>query len=266
MSLKSILRGVAPLAALAFAAAASGGCDKMHVSINGEEGKKLSELDLTGAPPTELALLGPDTVRIAEGAALAISVDGDPQLTEDMRFTLKDGTLGILRKNGKSAKDGTVTVNVTMPAPRKLMMAGSGRIFAPGLAGDTARVTVAGSGTVETDRVETDELKVDIAGSGSYRAAGNAKSLRLAIAGSGDARMDALRVDEAKVDIAGSGDSAFASDGTVRANIMGSGEVRVIGRATCKVNSMGSGRLVCEPARDSDASAEAKPASGRPSA
>jgi hypothetical protein len=247
MSLKSILRGVAPLAALAFAAAASGGCSKLNVSINDDEGKRLSELDLTGAAPTALALMGPDTVRIATGDKLAISVDGDPAVAEDMRFTLDNGTLGILRKNGRTSGDETVTVNVTMPAPRKLAMAGSGRIFAPGLNPDEARVTIAGSGTVETQQVSTQSLKVDIAGSGSYRAAGAAKALKLGIAGSGDARLEALRVDEAKVNIAGSGDGAFASDGTVNAKIVGSGEVRVIGRATCKVNSVGSGRLVCEP-------------------
>ena len=262
MSLKSILRGVAPLAALAFAAAASGGCDNMHVSINGDEGQRLSELDLSGEAPTEVALMGPDTVRIAEGPKLAIAVDGDPAVAEDMRFTLKGGKLGILRKNGKRSSDGTVIVNVTMPAPRKLMMAGSGKILAPGLAGEEGRVTIAGSGTVETARVETQNLKVEIAGSGTYQAAGAAKSLRLSIAGSGDARMDALKVDDARVDIAGSGDSAFASDGSVRANIMGSGEVRVIGRATCKVHSVGSGRLICEPA----ASAEAQPDGKKPAA
>src|SRR5687767_4474163 len=108
MSLKSILRGVAPLAALAFAAAASGGCDKMHVSLDGEEGKKLADLDLGGAPPSKVALMGPDTVRIAQGDTLAISVDGDPDVAEQMRFTLRDGTLGILRKNGKWSSDKTV--------------------------------------------------------------------------------------------------------------------------------------------------------------
>ena len=261
MSLKSVLRGIAPLAALAFAAAASGGCDKMHFSLDGEEGSELADLDLSGAPPNEVALLGPDTVRIAQGDKLAISVEGDPEVAEQMRFTLKDETLGILRKNGKSAGDGTVTVNVTMPAPRKLMLAGSGKIFAPALADDSARVSVAGSGSVETDNVATESLKVDIAGSGSYRAAGAARMLKVSIAGSGDARLEALRVDEAKIDIAGSGGTAFASDGSVRANIMGSGEVRVIGRATCKVTAMGSGRLVCEPA----ASAGTKPKGDRPS-
>lgn len=262
MSLKSVLRGVAPLAALALAAAASGGCDKMHFSMNGEEGKKLADLDLSGAPPSEVALMGPDTVRIAQGDKLAITVDGDAEVAEQMRFTLKDGALGILRKNGKWSSDEIVTVNVTMPTPRKLMMAGSGKIYSPGLAGDNARVSVAGSGTVETDSVTTDSLKVDIGGSGTYRAAGEAKALRVSIAGSGDARLEALKVDDARIDIAGSGDTAFASDGTVRANIVGSGEVRVIGRATCKVNSVGSGRLVCEPA----ASAGTKPKDDKPAA
>ncbi len=264
MSVKSILRGLAPVAAIALAAAASGGCDKMHVAINGEEGKRLSELDLTGEAPREVVLLGPDTVRIVTGDKLSITVDGDAQATDAMRFTLKGDTLGILRKNGKwDGDDERVTVNVTMPAPRKLTMAGSGRIDAADLAADEARVTIAGSGTVETARVATNSLKVEIAGSGSYRAAGNAKALKLSIAGSGDARLDALKVDDAKVDIAGSGDSSFASDGNVKANIMGSGEVRVIGRATCQVKTMGSGRLVCEPA---PASAEAKPAGAKPKA
>ena len=262
MNLKSFLRGMAPLAAIALAAATSGGCDKMHVSVGGEEGKKLADLDLTGATPTEVALLGPDTVRIAQGDKLAISVEGDPDVAEQMRFTLNDGTLGILRKGGKWSGEKTVTVNVTMPAPRKLVMAGSGKIFSPAMASDKARVTIAGSGTIETDAVATDSLKVDIAGSGSYRAAGTAKSLKLTIAGSGDARLDVLKVEDAKVDIVGSGNSAFASDGTVKANIMGSGEVRVIGRATCKVTAMGSGKLICEPAPA--ASAGTKPKGDKP--
>jgi hypothetical protein len=252
MSFKSILRGLAPVAAIALAAAASGGCDKMHVSINGEEGKRLADLDLTGDAPREVAMLGPDTVKIVTGDKLAITVEGDEAVTDAMRFTLKDGTLGILRKGGKwDGDDARATINVTMPAPRTLTMAGSGRIDAAELASDEARVAIAGSGTVDTADVRAGRLKVEIAGSGSYRAAGTAKSLSLSIAGSGDARLDALRVDDAKVNIAGSGDTAFASDGNVSANIMGSGDVRVIGRATCKVKTMGSGRLVCEPAPQS---------------
>ena len=262
MNFKTFLRGMAPLAAIAMAAAASGGCDKMHVSINGEDGKRLADLDLTGTPPSEVTLLGPDTVRIVQGDTFAISVDGDASVAEKMRFTLNDGALGILREDGKWSSGDTVTVNVTMPAPSKLVMAGSGKIDSSTLDTKSARITIAGSGTVETHAVATDQLKVDVVGSGKIVAAGTAKSLKLTIAGSGDARLDALKVDEAKVDIAGSGSAAFASDGTVKAKIMGSGEVRVIGRATCKVTAMGSGRLVCEPA----ASAETKPKGAKPKA
>ncbi len=242
MKFESFLRRLAPLAVVAFAAAASGGCDMMsQVSINGEEGKALGDLDLTGEAPNEVVLLGPDSVKITIGAKLAITVEGDPAIAEAMRFTLKDGALGILRKDGTWKGDaGTATVNVTMPAPRKLTMAGSGRIDAAELAADKARVTIAGTGMIETSTVQTGELRVDILGSGSYRAAGNAKTLKLTLAGAGNAQLDALKVEDAKVDIAGSGSSAFASDGKVTANIMGSGEVRVIGRATCKVTSKGS--------------------------
>ena len=262
MNLKSFLRGMAPLAAIALAAAASGGCEKMHVSVDGGDGKKLADLDLSGKPPTEVALLGPDTVRIVSGDKLSISVDGDPEVAALIRFTLSDGTLGILRKNGKWSGGEIVTINVTMPAPKKLVMGGSGKIVSSALDADAARVTIAGSGTIETDSVASESLKVAIAGSGSYRAAGSVRALKLTIAGSGDARLDALKVGDAKVDIVGSGNSAFASDGMVKANIMGSGEVRVIGRATCKVTAMGSGRLVCEPA----ASAGTKPKGDKPKA
>jgi hypothetical protein len=247
MNLKSILRGAAPLAALAFAATATSGCGKLHVSIDGDEGKPLSELDLSGEAPTRLALMGPDTVRIVTGERLAITIDGDAKAAEDLRFTLEDGKLGILRKHGSwSRDDRTVTVNVTMPAPRKLAMAGSGKIIAPELGGPEAKVSIAGSGSIDTDRVAVDTLNVSLAGSGTFHTAGTARALKLSIAGSGDARLDALKVEEAKVSIAGSGDGAFASDGQVKASIVGSGIVRVIGRATCKVSSVGSGSLVCE--------------------
>ena len=172
MSLKSFLRGMAPLAAIALAAAASGGCDKLDVSLNGEEGKKLADLDLTGTPPSEVALLGPDTVRIVQGDTLAISVAGDPAASDAIRFTLKDGTLGILRKGRKSSDGATATIDVTMPAPRKLVMAGSGKIVSPALAGDSARVTIAGSGDAAFASDGT--VKANIMGSGEVRVIGRA--------------------------------------------------------------------------------------------
>lgn len=89
----------ASIAALAVASALSG-CDEAKVHINGIEGKPLSELDMSGEPPHALALYGPDEVNIREGTKLAITVEGDSAATDALRFSLRNGTLGIGRMAG----------------------------------------------------------------------------------------------------------------------------------------------------------------------
>ena len=252
MKFKHLLKALAPVAALALAGSLSA-CHG-HVSINGEDGKKLSELDLSGTAPEELVLAGPDEVRVTQGDKLAITVTGEG--ADQVRFTLKGGALGIMRENCFKWHDGdkAAVVNVTMPAPKELTLAGSGKISTPALAKD-AKVTVAGSGSVEAAAVAGDTLELTIAGSGEFRAAGSVQTFDLKVMGSGSSHTDGLMAGTAKVTIAGSGDAAFASDGQVDAKIMGSGEVRVRGRATCKVSSMGSGKLVCEPGDGGSAAA-----------
>ena len=185
---------------------------------------------------------------MVQGDKLAISVEGRQDAKDRLRFVLKDGKLAIGREGWKiGGSDDLATVQITVPAARRLVMAGSGTMHADTLRGETASVSIAGSGDIEVPAVETGEFKVEVMGSGDVKAGGKARSLKLAIAGSGSANLEALSVEEAKVDVAGSGDARFASDGQVAANIMGSGEVHVKGRAQCKVKSMGSGTLVCEP-------------------
>ena len=251
MRFERFIKAMAPVAVMALATALSG-CDGANVRIDGDEGKPLSELDLGGAAPKGLVLLGPDEVRIRQGNGLAITVDGDPAIVDALRFTLKDGTLGVLRKDGAWDGKGSAIVNVTMPAPESLVAAGSGSIRAESL-GSKAEVTIAGSGDVETMNVAAEALEVTIAGSGSYRAGGTATRLDLPVAGGGEAAWGARKPDPADISITGSGRSAFASDGKVKASIMGSGVVRVQGRATCEVSATGSGKLVCEPAPQAEA-------------
>lgn len=237
-------KALGPIIAVALAAGAAG-CEG-KVSINGDDGKPLSELDMSGKAPEELVLAGPDEVRVTPGDKLAITVEGDAETRDQILFSLKDGSLAIHRKDKTFAsRDKVAIINVTMPAPREVVLAGSGKIASPQLA-SKAEVTVAGSGTVESSSLSADALELTIAGSGNFRAAGNVKKLELTIAGSGAAQMDALKVERAEVSIAGSGSTAFASDGEVEANIMGSGNVTVKGRARCTVSSLGSGKLVCE--------------------
>ncbi len=251
MKFGKIAGAFAPLAGLALAAALAG-CDAKvdfdgkDMRFNGKAGKRLAELDLSGPPPSELALLGPDEVQITLGDTLAITVDGEAAAKDAVRFTRDGDTLGIMRDRADNSKaGGRAVVRITMPAPREVTMLGSGRIVTPAMAAN-AKVVVAGSGEIDGGVVGGDSLEVTIPGSGEFRASGSVRSLELTILGSGSARMDALKTDKAKVTVAGSGDTVFASDGEVDATILGSGEVRVIGRARCKISAVGSGRLVCE--------------------
>lgn len=245
MDFRKIASAFAPVMAIGMTAFITG-CHNADISINGEAGKPLSELDLSGPAPDSVVLLGPDVVKIEPGEKLAIRLEGNPDQTDRLRFTLKDGKLGILRdKKGWSSGE-SVTVLITMPAPKSLTMAGSGKITATALARD-AEVTIAGSGDIDTPQVNADSLDISIGGSGTYRGAGHAADLEVNIAGSGSAEMAALKADKADISILGSGDAQFASDGTVKASMMGSGSVRVKGRAKCEVSSMGSGKLICEP-------------------
>jgi len=244
MGFKHVFKAVAPVVALAIAGGLAG-CDKANVNFNGEQGKELADLDLSGDAPSEVSLLGPDTVDIRDGEKLAIQVEGSDEAKERLRFVLKDGSLGILRQNGHWSDDQVATVIVTMPAPAKLNLAGSGKMTAASVS-DQPEVNVAGSGTLNLASVSARKIEVNIAGSGTLKAAGSADKLELNVMGSGTADLGALKAGSANINVAGSGNATFASDGEVHANIVGSGDVTVRGRARCKVHTVGSGTLTCE--------------------
>lgn len=238
------IRRMAPVVALALGTAL-GGCSA-DVKVNGMDGVPLSELDMEGAAPKELVLASGDRVVLREGGSLSITVDGDPDETDKLRFALDDETLGIMRENDSWGSGSSVTVNVTMPPPEEIVVAGSGSILAQSVAKD-AELTIGGSGDIEVETIAAESLEISIGGSGSVKGAGRASKLEISIGGSGDVDLAGLKADDAEVTIGGAGDVAFASDGTVEANIAGSGDVRVTGSAKCEVNAIGSGKLTCSP-------------------
>ena len=122
------------------------------------QGVPLEELDLTGPAPDNVALLGPAQVVLSEGEVFRVDVEpayaGEPVL-----FSLKEGRLGIA--GGVSE----TVVRIALPAPRKLTLAGSGRMTAARLAAD-GMVSIAGSGRLEVAEAEGGRIRVSSAGSG----------------------------------------------------------------------------------------------------
>ena len=249
-----LLKGLAPLAALAMGASL-GGCGGADLKINGEEGVPLSELDMSGAAPTELVVSADAKVVVSEGDTLTITVEDDPE--NALRFVLDDETLGVTRDPDLEIKDGKAVVRVTMPAPKAIVIAASGSVETTKVASGSVDIAIGGSGSVAIEEIASESLEIAIGGSGSVMGSGTTDRLEIAIGGSGEVLMPGLKADRAEIAIGGSGDVAFASDGTVEASIAGSGDIKVTGSAKCEVSSFGSGTLTCSPA---PAPAEPEPA------
>ena len=235
----------ARLAALAAAASALtlAGCDGADVEINGQKGVPLSEIELAGPPPSEVFLASGDTVILTEGDTFAIKVEGAG--TDTLRFVRDKELIGITREEGWNG-DSKATIRITMPAPKEVVIGGSGTIKAPVLASE-ADINIGGSGSVEFGKIAAQRLGINIGGSGTVTGAGTASELEILIGGTGKVNMPGLKADKADISIGGSGDIAFASDGTVDANIAGAGDVNVTGNAKCTVSAFGSGTLTCTP-------------------
>jgi hypothetical protein len=242
-----------PLAPLGIVTLAAGltACGETSVEINGQEGVPLAEVAMTGAPPSEVVLSSGDTVILTEGNTFDIKVEGPD--TDSLRFVRDAELIGVTREKGWKG-DSKATIRITMPAPREVVIAGSGTIKAAGLA-STSEIIIGGAGTVEFGQIAAEKLGVNIGGSGTVRGAGTVKRLEVNIGGAGDVELPSLKADDAEVSIGGSGDVAFASDGVVEANIAGAGDVKVTGSAKCTVNAFGSGTLTCSPGGGGGASA-----------
>ena len=124
MKFGPILKALVPVLAVALAAGVSG-CDDAKFSINGEEGKKLAELDLTGKTPSELVLLGPDSVEVKQGdAALVLGQEevrigrfpsvmhpkpiGGGMTDAFLQFLIHEGS-GLVHIHGFTGREGIAT-------------------------------------------------------------------------------------------------------------------------------------------------------------
>jgi len=255
----NFFRRIAPAIALALGVGLAG-CDT-NITINGQEGVPLSELDMEGAAPTELVISGPDKVILTEGDTLDITTEGPSDTVEKLRFVLDGDTLGVTRENGDWGNSKSVVVRVTMPAPRDITIGGSGSVEAARVAPATD-LTIGGSGDISITEIAAERLDVTIGGSGDVKGAGSAQQLDISIGGSGDVDFADLTADTVEISIGGSGNVTVASDGTVDTTIAGSGDVQVAGNAKCSVSALGSGSLTCSPrtaeaAASEDASVEA---------
>nr|WP_137677019.1 DUF2807 domain-containing protein [Parerythrobacter lutipelagi] len=233
---------------------------KFHVDGDWD-GVPVEDFDLTQTPPEKIVVLGAVRVFIAEGKTFRIQTPGEgPSL---VRLAQREGKLVIARRDRESATAEASTVEITMPAPRSVTLAGAGFVEIGALA-DDAGVSITGSGSVMLNGVTCTRLKAKVLGSGRLHAIGSVEHLKLVSAGSGEADLAQLDVGKAQITITGSGSARLACDGEVEAKMMGSGNVTVYGRARSRVQSLGSGRFNCLPRDDRDDRGKGEPDAPEP--
>ncbi len=113
-----------------------------------------------------------------------------------------------------------------MPAPREIVIGGSGTVHTSALAKD-AEISIGGSGSVEALHDRSRPSRSDDRGIGRRTRQRHRARARASLVGSGDAEMPGLKVDKAGDFNCRIGQHDVRLDGEVRADIMGSGNVTV---------------------------------------
>jgi Putative auto-transporter adhesin, head GIN domain len=198
-----------------------------------------------------VALQGPDTVKIVEGAAFSVVATGPAKTLEKIEISLKDGALKIDRKrqSGMSwySNEGKgVLVTVTMPSIKSASIGGSGDMDVDTPVTGDFEGAIGGSGDMRIAKVSGKSIDLSIGGSGNIQAKGVADTGDFSIAGSGNIDASGLMLATVAASIAGSGDIRAAARGKASASIVGSGDIVVTGTKDCSISKVGSGAVRCD--------------------
>jgi hypothetical protein len=198
---------------------------------------------LKGRAPARVSLAGPDEVMIRSGDRFALTAEGDPEAVAALRFKLDAETLAIGRTSDAPAR-GTAVVRLTMPAPSKFALSGSGKVVSDRARGDV-EVAISGSARLITARVDASRMRVAVSGSGQFSAAGRADRLELAGSGTAKIALAGLEVRDAKVSVDGAASAAIRASGEVVGDLTGSAHLAVLGAARCRIEHKGGAALEC---------------------
>lgn len=232
---------------IAAAAVALAACGQSRAEDGGPNVQRSYQV----GPFDRIEVAGPYEVEVRTGGAPGVSASGPEKLIERLVVEVKGDRLLIHPRRedrmwGGRSSHGTARVQVTAPALRAAMIAGSGGISVDQVKGDAFEGSVAGSGDLTVDSLEVQSLKLSVGGSGDVRVrSGQSRRAEYSIAGSGDIDAGGVSSETAALSIAGSGRINGQATGTADVSIMGSGDVNLTGGARCSISKAGSGNVRC---------------------
>lgn len=191
-----------------------------------------------------VALATSGTLDVVRGDAFTLHIEAEDNIERRIETRMRGDVLHIeVEDEVQLRPNHTIRYTLVVPSLDELVLAGSGRISAPGLDVNTLDVTLAGSGEIDVPDLAADGVRATIAGSGEIFLSGQTDDQFLTLSGSG--RYDArdLESDEAEVLISGSGSAYLFAHDELDVTISGSGSVYYKGTPTVHQQVTGSGQI-----------------------
>jgi hypothetical protein len=169
-------------------------------------------------------LVGANNVLIHVGGRQSVVVRADDNLLERVTTKVEAGTLVIGNTPGSFSTKSPMSVEVTVPTLKALLLAGSGNVGVDGIRAESLNVSLPGSGTL-TGSGTTDRLDVTVGGSGTVQFSGLvARRVHAVVGGSGTIFVTATEALDASVP--GTGSVLYAGNpASVTKNVTGTGAI-----------------------------------------
>jgi hypothetical protein len=169
-------------------------------------------------------VLGSIDLVVRVGQATQLEVTGDDNLLSRVRTEVHEGRLRVQLESGSYELNRPLTVSVSTPRLRSVVIQGSG----------DAKISGLTSGS----------LSLSVLGSGDVTAAGRLDRLEATVQGSGDMELRDLHARFVEASVQGSGDlTLYAEEGLV-ASVQGSGDIDYWGSPREReIESFGSGEV-----------------------
>jgi hypothetical protein len=152
---------------------------------------------------TRVDLTGSEVVTITVGRPRSVQVRGNRDLVEQVTTAVDHGVLQIGTQETSRPTNGSVHVNVDVPALDAL--------------------TLDGNGVIVANEVRTSRLTVRMPGNGIVRATGTVTRLDVSLDGSGDAQLSDVKARDVYATLGGSGRIAVRASHGLDASVGGTG-------------------------------------------
>lgn len=193
---------------------------------------------------------GPYIVTLTAGAPSSALASGSQAALDRMTIDVNGQTLRIRRTRSSwggnpGAQEGPVTIALATRNIRSARLIGPARLDLDGAEGLRVDLIVEGSGRLRASGVAADNLSIGLAGSGTLEVAGTAENLTADIQGTGDLDAAEMRAQNVAITTTTTGTiTAHASD-SANVNALGLGEVTISGQPACTVRGANAGLVRC---------------------